>query len=1021
MGRVFLGFLLLVLFVSSTPVTAVEPQQWMPTKHDHTSMWWANGFPSHSSDFPWHRCVQTGRYGFVLDTESMQMPHFGSVEAATLSQLPPAELGLRITADGKPYDCVAGGQWTRKTGPRLIESGRFLQRGDVTDLVFRSSDGDTLNADARMETAAWPDRLGLILAARPGKQSIQSGDESFGRIGGGYGLDGQNDFEVAHDPALDTATFTLALWAFVPHDYRASEKTPPWLVCKNRNEAREGNFGILISNGYPEARINIGGSAENSFTARSPQPIKTGQWSHFAFNYDGSDLCLYVNGGLAAKRPINRPRVAGSHSLVFGRREDGFGDGYRFRGVIDEIAYFAKALSPSEIRQAFNHPETVDKTLNPIRYWGFRSDGLASLETPREQWGECELTIELTSGQRVVKNVIEVPRENGNIGHSWHEVGLAIDPVSMTDVSPTLGLSVTASEPSGGNQRPVTYDHAIGWHRINLDGVEPVILSRGVDPGGDPRNDAMERVRLSISNTTDRPQVARLMFEKTRGGVRQRIGTPITGISAILRDTAGNPTGIPVQLSKNWHVDGTDDKYATQWFHGISQVRLPSQTNVELELSIVYGHWGGVPAASTSQLSLIGWGSNQLWNQAAIGSWGESICFEPDQAQADCSVTDVRPLMVQSKPNSEHWKWTANVGGGDFFRMFDRDGKRVPHTAMKTAFDRYGPCLTEVTNRGLLTRGIQHAETISLSRTDDILRVTYHLTMQVDEPTEFSRLAFFQIGADTYNFTRERKMAVGNASGLIQEWDTTWGGNQYRTAPIEGTGDSPWASLHDAIPRENQRNPESWATRGIVIRSWKARLGGADASPWMAERGVRRRTEESSTLDLVPPPGLTRLEPGDFVEATIEHLIVPRDAGDYYGPNEALRSALANHANTWRMIQREASGNLREVDVEVGELRKSYPDIRIRTVNDEARFKLTGGLGYVPITFTGLTSPHGYKLMINDQPFNQNVHGNDFWQTDYEPEAKRWSQTFNVPGNLDGTTMIHFQPIENLPSKAIQQ
>ena len=56
---------------------------------------------------------------------------------------------------------------------------------------------------------------------------------------------------------------------------------------------------------------------------------------------------------------------------------------------------------------------------------------------------------------------------------------------------------------------------------------------------------------------------------------------------------------------------------------------------------------------------------------------------------------------------------------------------------------------------------------------------------------------------------------------------------------------------------------------------------------------------------------------------------------DYYGPNTALRAALKKHANTWRMIEREAKGNHRKVEMETGELQRTYPDIRIRTGDDD--------------------------------------------------------------------------------------
>jgi hypothetical protein len=472
----------------------------------------------------------------------------------------------------------------------------------------------------------------------------------------------------------------------------------------------------------------------------------------------------------------------------------------------------------------------------------------------------------------------------------------------------------------------------------------------------------------------------------------------------MLRDPEGSPTGIPVQLSKNWHHRPEGGVYAGTWFHGFSQVRLPPRSDVELELTIVYGHWGGVPAASHAQLCLIGWGSNQLWDQSAIGAWGESICYEPDQVQAQAAILDVRPVMVRSMHADQPWHWTHNVGGGDYFRLFDPEGRRVPHAQMRTAYDRHGPCLTEVTYAGRIGDGLAHSATVSLARTDDIVRGVYRLRLDVTHPTEFSRFVLFQIGVDTYSYTGERKMALGNETGLLREWATEWGGDTYRTEPFEHTGRIPWVSLHRAVSRSPD-GKGAWANRGLVVRSWNARIGGQDARPWFAERGARARGADTSTIDLLPPPGINRLLPGDFVEATIVHLVVPRTAADYYGPNENLRAALEQDADTWRMVHREALGNDRTVVVTRGTLENLHPAIRIHTnAQNQAEFTLTGGIGHVPVTFAGL---NGYRRPLLEEripgrdwrPVNQAVHGNDFWQNDYVPETASWELTYTVPAD----------------------
>lgn len=56
------------------------------------------------------------------------------------------------------------------------------------------------------------------------------------------------------------------------------------------------------------------------------------------------------------------------------------------------------------------------------------------------------------------------------------------------------------------------------------------------------QNDAIERMEILLTNPSEREQVARLLFEKTASGIRQRIGSAITGISAMLRDAKGQPT-----------------------------------------------------------------------------------------------------------------------------------------------------------------------------------------------------------------------------------------------------------------------------------------------------------------------------------------------------------------------------------------------------------------------------------------------------------------------------------------------
>ena len=991
----------------------------MPRVEDYTHMWWAEGFPGHTPEAPWRRVIQTGCYAFVLDTETLRIPHFGAVKSGVgyaecartdnraWQRLPPADLSLTVTANGKTYRCTAGGKWTAFTGPRLIESGRFMQRSDVTDLAFESDAGERLNAEARFETVAWPDRLALILSARPGRQPIPAGEACFGLLGGGFGLNGTNHLEFQPGDFADPATFTLEFWAFIPANAKVSERTFPWLVCKNAHEGADGNYGIVLLRERLQARLNSGGKGGAVVVDARPGMMRVDAWNHLALAYDGRTLRFYVNGDRAGEQAVERPRKPVRGALAFGRRQDNCGDGYRFRGVLDEIRLYDRALTDEEVRNRHAHPEAALAGVQPVWAQSFRTEGQTGAEQPRARWESATLALALRSGG---KDWQAHEAWEGKPESEWLSVAVALEADEIRDATargagaaltrlfrgaaaPLPPAEVRASAWTNGVALPVTYDASRGWHGVNLDGVEPLMPAGG----GDRRNDALERVRVALSNPADCEQPVRLLFEKKAGGFRQRIGASITGVSAVLRDMEGNPIGIPVQLSKNWHGRPEGGVYAGQWFHGFSFLRVPPKATVELELSLAYGHWGGVAAASHAQLCLIGWGSNQLWDQSALGSWGESICYEPDRAQALALITDVRPLMVNSMNNNSRWFWTHNVGGGDFFRLFDAGGNRVFPARMRTAYERQGPCLTEVIYAGRLGDAIEHSATVSLGRTDDLVRGVYRLRLDVNKPVDFSRFVLFQIGADTYSYTGERKMALGNASGLLKEWATQWGGESVKAGPFECAGRVPWVSLHEAVARRTKSELGAWANRGVVIRAWRARMGGMDAAPWVVERGVNARGVDTSTVDFVTPPGLTRLEPGDFVEATFEHVIVPQAAEDYYGPNEALRAAVAKDGNTWRMILREAAGNDRRVTVSKGTLGSLSPAVCVQVEHGAAEFTLFGGLGYVPVTFAGLTLPTGHALFVDGQPVDQSVHGNDYWQTDYDAANARWSLTYTIP------------------------
>lgn len=531
-----------------------------------------------------------------------------------------------------------------------------------------------------------------------------------------------------------------------------------------------------------------------------------------------------------------------------------------------------------------------------------------------------------------------------------------------------------------------SFNAVYGWYQVDL---RSDFLER----------EDLERVTLSLKNPTDAPKIMRLNFSKK--AVRS-----ITGISPMLRDHQLRPIGIPVQISKNWH--NKPDAFKGPWFRGFTMVTIPANKSVELELTIANAFWGTLPAASHAQLSLVGWsnswGSNQQWDQSAIGAFGESICYEVDGGQAKTMITDVRPLMVKStnpavkKPLE--WGWTPNVGGGDFFRFYDEKGHKKFIKRIKTQYKRYCPNLTEVVFAGTTSGNEADYElTTSIYRSADYVRGVYKIKLKVNKPIHFSRLAIAQIGSQTYSYTGEKKMAFGDEHGLIEEWNTQWGDNTYRKTNLQTQGNTPWISMHEAV----SRSPDQWGTwanRGIIVKEWKAKVQGKETKPFFSEYGTNIHRKQTSLAEINLPKGVKMLQAGDFIEAVIVEVVLPQEAKSYYGANNVFKDFIAKNQNTWKPVYREAVGNTLRIQAKKGIVSSTFP-VQIKVdKNNQAEVFITGGVGYVPITFTGLTSYTDFKFDVYHKGkkinLNQAVHGNDYWQTDYNAKSKTWEITYTL-------------------------
>lgn len=181
---------------------------------------------------------------------------------------------------------------------------------------------------------------------------------SVGRFGGSLAFNGVNSLVTVPDAAPLHLSEAVTLEAWVQPTVLNSWRT---IVYKQIPTGQ--SYSLWATNGgdgQPAAFITFNGQEYN---ATSPTTIPLSAWTHLAETYDGGVISIYVNDVLQATRAVPGSLDASSLPLYLGGNALW---GQYFKGNIDDVRVYNRALTPAEIQFDMNTPvgnaQTTDIT-----------------------------------------------------------------------------------------------------------------------------------------------------------------------------------------------------------------------------------------------------------------------------------------------------------------------------------------------------------------------------------------------------------------------------------------------------------------------------------------------------------------------------------------------------------------------------------------------------------------------------------------------------------------------------------
>jgi uncharacterized repeat protein (TIGR01451 family)/PGF-CTERM protein len=185
-----------------------------------------------------------------------------------------------------------------------------------------------------------------------------------GKFGQALSFDGVNDYvEVPDSPKLSGGGNSLTVEAWVK-----PESVSTHVVIGKYRDISSKDWGINILRNKLHFQYEFKGNNYDSFYGNSN--LNTNVWYHVAFVYSYTDktTILYLNGMNDGMRTLPTDLPDTDTPVQIGRVGGSYGNVNLFKGLIDEIKIYNRALSAEEIKSNYEQGPTalsLTKTVSP--------------------------------------------------------------------------------------------------------------------------------------------------------------------------------------------------------------------------------------------------------------------------------------------------------------------------------------------------------------------------------------------------------------------------------------------------------------------------------------------------------------------------------------------------------------------------------------------------------------------------------------------------------------------------------